>query len=306
MTQYETFDVQYRNLLERILTDGQEHDTDKVDAKTGEKLKAKKVFHHNFTFDLAEHFPILTTKRMPVSKTKPENGFLFMSEIFWIWVMGSNDVQDLRDLGNNVWNEWELEDGTIGPSYGYQTRQLSTYDFEEKEPKADGNIPLDVKERAIDQVQNLIDGLINKPFGRHHIVNLWNVQDLEDMALPPCAFLSIWDVSADGRLNCHLVQRSGDVLLGVPFNVSQYAALVHMIAHVTGLKPGIFSHDITNAHLYSNHYAQAEEQMDRKPLEVNVTLEINPEVTDFNDYQLTDITFHGYDSHGPIKGGIAV
>lgn len=298
MTTHTSFDVQYRALLERILTDGQEHDTNKVDPKTGEALKAKKAFHHSFTFDLAEQFPILTTKRMPSSKTQPENGFLFMSELFWIWVMGSNRVQDLRDLGNNVWNEWELEDGTIGLSYGYQARQLRKWVINEE-----SDFP---ELQKLDQVQRLINGLIKDPFSRHHIVNLWNVEDLDEMALPPCAFMSTWDVSADGRLNCHLVQRSADVLLGLPFNVSQYAALVHMIAHVTGLKPGILKHDITNAHLYSNHYAQAELQLDRKPMDVSVNIHINPDVTDFNAYRLTDVTFTGYESHGPIKGGIAV
>lgn len=298
MTTYESFDVQYRNLLERILTDGQEHETDKRDPKTGEALKAKKVFGHTLTFDLREQFPILTTKKMPVSKTKPENGFLFMSELFWIWVMGSNTVQDLRDLGNNVWNEWETEDGTIGLSYGYQARELYKWILDE-----DSDYP---RTKKLDQVQSLIQNLQNSPFSRHHIVNLWNVEDLDEMALPPCAFMSIWDVTTDGYLNCNLIQRSADVLLGLPFNVSQYAALVHMIAHVTGLKPGILKHDITNAHLYSNHYEQAEMQMERKPLEVDVTITINPDVTDFNDYKLTDITFDGYKSHSSIKGRIAV
>jgi thymidylate synthase len=278
------FDIQYRNLAEDILTNGQEHLTRAVDPKTGKQLKAKKLFHRGFELDLREEFPILTTKRMPKSKTHPENGFLFLTEMMWIWVMGSNKVEDLRNLGNSVWDEWELEDKTIGKSYGYQARQLENHD----------------------QVQTLIDGLKKDPYGRRHIVDLWNVEDMKEMALPPCAFMSIWDVTPDGYLNCHLTQRSADFFLGLPFNVSQYATLVHMIAHVTGLKAGILAHDITNVHIYENHYEAIEKQLERKPKECKPEIWINPEVSDFNDFTPQDIKILNYESHPGIKADIAV
>lgn len=312
---FERFDIQYRNLAEEVMSHGKEYVTRAVDPKTGEHLKAKKLFHRGFVFDLSEDFPILTTKKMPMSKTHPENGFLFNSEMYWIWVLGSNRVQDLRDLGNNVWNAWEIKEGewqgTIGPAYGYQARHYRDYKIT-RNPAPIYTLegqkpwhPWDVEINHIDQVQNLIDGLIEDPYGRRHIVTFWNVADLPKMGLHPCAFQTIWDVE-DGKLNCHLIQRSGDLFLGVPFNVSQYAMLTHMIAHVVGLKPGILAHDITNVHIYENHYAQIDEQLKRKPIDCHPVAWINPDVKDFNEYQLTDIRIDGYESHKPIKGSVAV
>jgi thymidylate synthase len=296
------FDIQYRNLAEDILTNGKEYLTRATDPLTGKRLKAKKLFHKGFRFDLEEGFPILTTKRMPKSKSHPENGFLFASEMFWIWVLGSNVVEDLRDLGNNVWNEWEIKEGnwagSIGPAYGYQARQLMA-------PQIDSRTGKYLCDIRIDQVQDLIDGLIKDPQGRRHIVTFWHVPDLPEMGLPPCAFQTIWDVD-DGRLNCHLIQRSGDYFLGVPFNVSQYAMLTHMIAQAVGLKPGILAHDITNVHIYENHYDLIEKQMGRKPKDCTPKLWIDPTITDFNDFKLTDVAVLDYESHPGIKGGIGV
>jgi thymidylate synthase len=310
------FDIQYRNLVEEILSSGNEYLTRATDPITGKQLKAKKLFKRNFSFDLQEEFPILTTKQMPKSKTHPENGFLFASELFWIWVLGSNTVQDLRDIGNNVWNEWEIKEGiwtgTVGPTYGWQARQLSV-------PKISRNpAPMytvlgdvsnyqrfDVRYEIIDQVQNLINGLINNPQDRGHIVTFWSPEHLPEMGLRPCAFQTIWDVDGD-RLNCHLIQRSGDVGLGVPFNVSQYALLVHMIANVVGLKAGTLEHDITNAHIYENHYPQMEILLNRKPMDSNHTLWVNPDVKNFSDYKLTDIRIENYVSHGPLKMKVGV
>lgn len=278
------FDIQYLKLAEDIMNNGQEHLTRAVDPETGKQLKAKKLFHRGFVLDLQEEFPILTTKKMPESKTHPENGFLFASEMFWIWVMGSNKIEDLQSLGNQVWNEWELEDGTIGKSYGFQARQLEN----------------------IDQVQQLIDGIKKDPMGRRHLVSLWNVEQLKDMALPPCAFLSIWDVTPDGFLNCHLVQRSGDYFLGVPFNVSQYAMLTHMISQVTGLKPGVLAHDITNVHIYENHYDAITKQLSREPKDCVPQLWVNPDIKDFNDFTLQDVKVLNYEAYPGIKAPIGV
>lgn len=183
-------------------------------------------------FDLEKEFPILTTKFVAFKTS--------VKEILWIWQKQSNDVRVLQDWNCHVWDEWMREDGTIGKAYGYQ---LGKYH----------------------QVDTLLETLKKDPQSRRMVVDLWNVQDLPDMALYPCAFLTMWDVSADGRLNCMLVQRSGDMGLGVPFNMAQYAALVCMIAQVSGLRPGLFTHVINNAHVYENHKEQLLLQLSRLP-----------------------------------------
>lgn len=291
-------DQQYSQLVKEILEHGYEATTRAVDPKTGTQLKTKKLFHKGFVFDLSKEFPIITTKKV-AWKTA-------MKEMMWIWVMGSNQVSVLRSMGVNVWNEWEKEDGTIGPAYGYQARQLKVPIIKKRRFR----LPFMSKEkivgyRHIDQVQNLIDGLKNDPQGRRHIVTFWNVADLDEMGLQPCAFQTIWDVT-DGKLNCQLVQRSCDLGLGGPFNFTQYALLVHMIAHVTGLKPGILAHDITNAHVYENHYEALAEQIKREPIEKAPEVWINPKIKDFNDFTPDDVKLIGYESLGVVKMEVAV
>jgi thymidylate synthase len=302
------FDIQYRNVAEDILTNGKEHLTRAIDPVTGKQLKAKKLFKRSFLFDLQEEFPILTTKRMPKSKTHPENGFLFASELKWIYVDGSNDVSILQSYGNHVWDEWAIKEGkwagTIGPAYGWQARkQMAPLVVNGTVLTQEDGSPLWAE---YDQVAELIKGLKEDPFGRRHVIDLWSVPHLHEMGLMPCAFKTIWDVDPDGYLNCHLIQRSGDFFLGVPFNVSQYAMFVHMVANAVGLKPGMLAHDITNVHIYENHYDQIEKQLERKPKDCKPTLWVNPDVKNFDDYTLQDIRVDDYDSHPGIKGAVAV
>ena len=181
-----------------------------------------------------------------------------------------------------IWDEWMREDGTIGKAYGYQ---LAKYH----------------------QVDTLLETLKKDPQSRRMVVDLWNAGDLPDMALYPCAFLTMWDVSDEGRLNCMLVQRSGDMGLGVPFNMAQYAALIHMIAQVSGLRPGLFTHVINNAHIYENHAAALEKQLRRLPDAYEAPkLVLNPEVRNFYDFQPEDIVLENYKHHDKIAMEVSV
>ncbi|GAA4709607.1 thymidylate synthase [Brevibacillus fulvus] len=257
-------DQQYLALVRDVLENGY-YDNN----RTG--IPTKKLFGRSFQFDLQQEFPILTTKQV-FFKTA-------LKELFWIYVYQSNDVRKLHEMGVTVWDEWAREDHTIGKAYGYQVR----------------------KHRQIDK---LIEGLIHNPQGRRHIISLWDLADLEEMALQPCAFMTMWDVS-DGYLNCTLVQRSADLGLGVPFNFTQYAVLVHMIAHVTGLKPGKFVHYLNNAHIYENHFEPIKQQLERTPFPAP-TLWINPEVKDFYQFTPDDIRLIGYQHHPKIEMEVAV
>jgi len=257
-------DQQYLALVKEVLEHGY-YDNNRTGVPT------KKVFGKLFAFDLEQEFPILTTKQV-FFKTA-------VKELLWIYVHQSNDVKRLQEMGVTVWDEWAREDGTIGKAYGYQVR----------------------KHRQIDK---LIDGLIRDPQGRRHIISLWDLNDLEDMALQPCAFMTMWDVS-DGKLNCTLVQRSADLGLGVPFNTTQYAVLVHMIAQVTGLKPGRFHHYLQNAHIYENHFSGLQEQLQREPYPAP-QLWLNPEIRNFYDFTPEDIKLIGYQHHPKIELEVAV
>ncbi|WP_134683214.1 thymidylate synthase [Brevibacillus migulae] len=257
-------DRQYLSLISDVLENGYSDQN-----RTG--IPTKKLFGRSFTFDLRNEFPILTTKQV-FFKTA-------VKELLWIYQLQSNDVGKLREMGVTVWDEWAREDGTIGKAYGYQIR----------------------KHRQIDK---LIEGLQKDPQGRRHIMSLWDMNDLEDMALQPCAFMTMWDVS-DGYLNCTLVQRSADLGLGVPFNFTQYAVLVHMIAQVTGLKPGMFIHFLNNAHIYENHEAALREQMKREPYAAP-KLWLNPEITNFYDFTVDDIKLLDYQHHPKLEMEVAV
>ena len=186
-------------------------------------------------------------------------------------------------MGCHVWDEWMREDGTIGKAYGYQIKKYH-------------------------QLDKLIDTLKNDNQSRRMIISLWNIEDLDDMALQPCAFQTLWDVN-NGYLNCMLVQRSADWGLGCPFNFTQYATLVHLIAQVTNLKPGLFTHVINNAHIYENHVPMIKEQIKRMDIAAKIAapkLEINPDIKDFYKFTIDDICLNGYNDLGVLKMKVAV
>lgn len=215
-------DKQYMRIVNDILENGYFDNN-----RTG--IKTYKLPHQIMQFDLSKEFPILQTKLV---------GFkTLVKELLWIFKDQSNSVKALQEQNVHIWDEWEMEDGTIGTSYGWIVKKYQ-------------------------QIDKLIDGLKNDPQGRRHMINLWQIPYLDTGALYPCCFMTMWDVT-DGRLNCMLVQRSGDIPLGVPFNMSQYAVLTHLIAQVTGLKPGLFTHVINNAHIYENQVDGMQEQVKR-------------------------------------------
>lgn len=259
-------DTQYLDIIEKILNEGY-YDTN----RTG--IPTYKLPHQIMQFDLEEEFPILTTKFVAFKTA--------VKELLWIWQLQSNDVKVLQEMGVKVWDEWMREDGTIGKAYGYQIRKYK-------------------------QLDNLIKSLQENPQNRRMIVTLWNIEDLEDMALQPCAYETLWDVS-DGRLNCMLVQRSGDMGLGIPFNTAQYSVLVHMIAQVVGLRPGIFTHVINNAHIYENHVEALKIQLSRRNEALAApTFHINTDVKNFYDFKPEDIWLEGYEHLGKLSMEVAV
>jgi thymidylate synthase len=207
-------------------------------------------------------------------------------ELLW-FLRGATNVGWLQERGISIWDEWADEAGELGPVYGHQWRSW---------PTPDG--------RSVDQIAAVIEQIRTNPDSRRHIVSAWNVGDLEAMALPPCHALFQFYV-ADGRLSCQLYQRSGDVFLGVPFNIASYALLTMIMAQVTGLKPGDFVHSLGDAHLYSNHLDQARLQLSRSPRNLPV-MRINPEVKDIFSFRYEDFVLEGYDPHPHIKAEVAV
>ena len=259
-------DTQYLDMVERILKQGYYSNN-----RTG--IPTFKLPHQIFQFDLEKEFPILTTKFVAFKTA--------VKEILWIWQLQSNDVRELQKMNCHVWDEWMRPDGTIGKAYGYQIRKYK-------------------------QVDHLLDMLRHDPQNRRMIVTLWNIEDLPDMALQPCAFQTLWDVS-DGRLNCMLVQRSGDMGLGVPFNMTQYAVLIHLIAQTVGLKPGLFTHVINNAHIYENHVEAMKTQLARRGQAFPAPrLCINPDIHDFYQFTIDDIALDGYQHLGKLPMEVAV
>lgn len=259
-------DTQYLQMVENILDHGY-YDQN----RTG--IATYKLPHQVMQFDLEKEFPILTTKFVAFKTA--------VKELLWIWQKQSNDVRELQRMGVTVWDEWMREDGTIGKAYGYQIAKFK-------------------------QLDNLIQTIKEDPQSRRMIVSLWNIEDLADMALQPCAYETLWDV-ADGKLNCMLIQRSGDMGLGIPFNMTQYAVLVHLIAQVTGLKPGLFTHVINNAHVYENHVEALRTQLARKGQAVAAPkLIIDPSITDFYDFKPEHIVLEGYEHLGKLSMEVAV
>ncbi|AOR24784.1 thymidylate synthase [Clostridium taeniosporum] len=229
-----------------------------------------KLPHQIMQFNLEREFPILTTKFVAFKTS--------VKEILWIMQKQSNNI---KDLDGHIWDEWADEDGSIGKAYGYQVKKYH-------------------------QIDNLIKSLKENPQDRRMMINIWNWEDMPEMNLAPCCFLSMWDVT-DGKLNCMLVQRSGDLPLGVPFNTSQYAVLTHLIAQVTGLKPGLFTHVINNAHIYENQIEGMKTQLERKDKAYEAPrLWINPEIKNFYDFTPDDIKLEGYKHHEAIKMPVSV
>lgn len=258
-------DVQYLSLVDRVLDEGY-YDNNRTGVPT------LKLFGAQFFFDLQKEFPILTSKFVGFKTA--------VKEMLWIYQHQSNDVNFLRNcLGVKVWDEWAGEDGTIGKAYGYQVRKF----------------------RLIDK---LINTLKTNPQDRGMVVSLWNNEDLPFMNLRPCAFQTIWDVN-DGYLNCQLIQRSADIGLGVPFNFTQYAVLVHMIAQVTGLKAGYLWHTMTNAHIYENHIEPLKKQLTNE-IHKSPKLWLNPEIRDFYDFTPDDIKLIDYKHSGKIEMEVSV
>ena len=262
---------QYLELLERIL----KHGAVKSD-RTGTGTRS--VFGHQMRFDLSAGFPLVTTKKLHLKA--------IIHELLW-FLAGDTNVKYLRDHGVTIWDEWADKDGELGPVYGQQWRSW---------PAPDG--------RAIDQMAQVLTDIRRNPDSRRLVVTAWNPPDIPKMALAPCHCLFQFNV-ADGRLSLQLYQRSGDVFLGVPFNIASYALLTHMVAQVTGHEPGEFIHTLGDAHLYSNHIEQARLQLTRLPRTLP-RLRLNSNVKDLFAFRYEDVAIEGYDPHPLIKAAVAV
>ncbi len=275
---------QYLDLMRHVLENG----TVKED-RTGTGTRS--VFGYQMRYDLSEGFPLVTTKKLHLRS--------IIHELLW-FLRGETNIAYLKENGVRIWDEWADEKGDLGPLYGYQWRSW---------PTPDG--------RHIDQIQQAVDQIRTNPDSRRIIVSAWNVADLPDeaisprenaavgrMALAPChAFFQFY--VANGRLSCQLYQRSGDIFLGVPFNIASYSLLTMMLAQVTGLEPGDFVHTLGDAHLYSNHLEQARLQLSREPYPLPA-MRLNPDIDSVFDFRFEDFRLDGYEHHPPIKAPVAV
>ena len=261
----------YLNLIKQVLKEG----TLKED-RTGTGTIS--VFGHQMRFNLEEGFPLLTTKKVHLKS--------IIHELLW-FLKGSTNVKYLQENGVRIWNEWAKEDGELGPIYGYQWRSW---------PDGHGG--------NIDQIKQVVDSIQTHPDSRRHIVNAWNVGQIDEMQLPPCHILFQFYV-ANGKLSCQLYQRSADIFLGVPFNIASYALLTLMMAQVTGLQPGDFIHTLGDAHIYTNHLEQVKLQIERKPRPLPI-MRINPDVKSIDEFHFEDFELSNYDPHPLIKGKISV
>ena len=261
----------YLDLLQRILENGAQK-TDRTGTGT------LSLFGHQVRFDLSAGFPLVTTKKMHMRSV--------IHELLW-FLRGETNIRYLKENGVSIWDEWADPQGELGPVYGYQWRSW---------PAPDG--------RKIDQISEVIERIRTKPDSRRLIVSAWNPADVDKMKLPPCHCLFQFYV-ADGQLSCQLYQRSADVFLGVPFNISSYALLTLMVAQVTGLQPGEFIHTFGDVHLYSNHVEQAKLQLTRRPYPPP-RMRLNPSVKSLFDFKYEDFTLENYQFHPAIPAPIAV
>jgi thymidylate synthase len=262
---------QYLELLAKV-----RHEGHRKSDRTGTGTLS--LFGHQMRFDLTEGFPLVTTKKLHLKS--------IVHELIW-FLRGETNIGYLKANGVSIWDEWADADGNLGPVYGAQWRSW---------PAPDG--------RQIDQIAGLVDGLKRNPDSRRHIVTAWNPAEVERMALPPCHCLFQFYV-IDGRLSCHLYQRSADVFLGVPFNIASYALLTCMVAEVTGLAAGEFIHSFGDVHLYLNHIAQADEQLKRTPRPLPKLI-LRPGIPTLEAFTYEDIAFAGYNPHPAIKAEVAV
>jgi thymidylate synthase len=262
---------QYHELMRHVLAKGV-----KKEDRTGTGTTS--VFGYQMRYNLADGFPLLTTKKLHTKS--------IIHELLW-FLKGDTNIKYLKDNGVRIWDEWADAEGNLGPVYGYQWRSW---------PTPDG--------KHIDQITQVIDMIKNNPDSRRLIVSAWNVADINNMKLPPChAFFQFY--VANGKLSCQLYQRSADIFLGVPFNIASYAILTMMVAQVCNLQLGDFVHTLGDAHIYSNHIEQANLQLTRefRPLP---TLKINPNVKSIFDFTITDFELENYDPHPHIKAEVAV
>ena len=262
---------QYLDLLNHVLENG----SDRSD-RTGTGTRS--VFGYQRRFDLSRGFPVTTTKKLHLKS--------IIHELLW-FLAGDTNIRYLNDNGVTIWDEWADENGDLGPVYGKQWRSW---------PAEDGG--------EIDQIRNLLNQIRKNPHSRRLIVSAWNPAEVDRMALPPCHCLFQFYVS-DGKLSCQLYQRSADIFLGVPFNIASYALLTMMVAQVTGLKVGDFVHTLGDAHLYSNHFEQAREQLRRTP-KLLPTMWINPDIDDLFAFRFEDFRLENYTADATIRAPIAV
>ena len=262
---------QYLNLLNHVMNHG-----DKKHDRTGTGTLS--IFGYQMRFDLSEKFPLLTTKKVHLKSV--------IYELLW-FLKGSTNIKYLQDNGVSIWDEWADEHGDLGPVYGSQWRSWRTHD-----------------NRSIDQIEKLIIDLKTNPDSRRLIVSAWNVAEIENMKLPPCHCFFQFYV-ANNKLSCQLYQRSADIFLGVPFNIASYALLTLMIAQVVNLEPGEFVHTLGDAHIYSNHFDQVNEQLTRQPKELP-TMHINSNVKNIFDFRFEDFKLSDYDPYPLIKAPVAI
>jgi len=262
---------QYLNLLNHVMNHG-----DKKNDRTGTGTLS--IFGYQMRFDLSEKFPLLTTKKVHLKSV--------IYELLW-FLKGSTNIKYLQENGVSIWDEWADEYGDLGPVYGSQWRSWRTHD-----------------NRSIDQIDKLITDLKTNPDSRRLIVSAWNVAEIENMKLPPCHCFFQFYV-ANNKLSCQLYQRSADIFLGVPFNIASYALLTLMIAQVVNLKPGEFVHTLGDAHIYSNHFDQVNQQLKREPKELP-TMHINSNVKNIFDFKFEDFKLSDYDPYPPIKAPVAI
>ncbi|CAN7445663.1 thymidylate synthase [Pararhizobium sp. LjRoot238] len=262
---------QYLDLLRHVMETG----SDRGD-RTGTGTRS--VFGYQMRFDLSHGFPVLTTKRLHLKS--------IIHELLW-FLKGDTNIAYLKENGVNIWDEWADENGDLGPVYGYQWRSWPTQDG-----------------RHLDQIAALVEGLKKNQNSRRHIVSAWNPALVDEMALPPCHCLFQFYVS-DGKLSCQLYQRSGDIFLGVPFNIASYALLTLMVAQVCDLQPGDFVHTFGDVHIYSNHFDQVREQLTRTPKPLP-KMHLNPDVKDLFSFKFEDFELTGYEADSHIKAPVAV